>query len=130
MPVRILAGDKILKTTFRSFCLVRILSSVSAIRKVALLIFKSISERSTGRDDETRFFSRWFEGFSWECLKKGTLTTPFTPKVKRVDSFFVHQCTSSIVQVENDADTSNFDYFPEDDAPEPEDDLTGWDKDF
>jgi len=27
-------------------------------------------------------------------------------------------------------DTSNFDYFAEDDSPEPEDDLTGWDKDF
>ena len=36
----------------------------------------------------------------------------------------------SLFQIENDADTSNFDFFAEDDAPEPEDDLTGWDKDF
>ncbi|CAF0735498.1 unnamed protein product [Adineta steineri] len=55
---------------------------------------------------------KWFEGFSWECLKKQTLAAPYIPKV------------------ETDADTSNFDYFAEDDAPEPEDDLTGWDKEF
>ncbi|CAF1524292.1 unnamed protein product [Adineta ricciae] len=55
---------------------------------------------------------KWFEGFSWECLKKGTLTAPYIPKV------------------ENDADTQNFDYFPEDDSAEPDDDLTGWDKEF
>lgn len=34
------------------------------------------------------------------------------------------------VQIDHDGDTSNFDFFGEDDAPEPEDDLTGWDKDF
>lgn len=55
---------------------------------------------------------KWFEGFSWECLKKGTLAAPYVPKI------------------DHDADTSNFDFFAEDDGPEPEDDLTGWDKDF
>ncbi|CAF3062860.1 unnamed protein product [Rotaria socialis] len=55
---------------------------------------------------------QWFEGFSWECLKKGTLAAPYTPKV------------------EHEVDTSNFDYFPEDESTEPEDDLTGWDKEF
>ncbi|CAF1086523.1 unnamed protein product [Rotaria sp. Silwood1] len=55
---------------------------------------------------------QWFEGFSWECLKKGTLIAPYIPKV------------------EHDVDTSNFDYFAEDNLPEPEDDLTGWDKEF
>lgn len=34
------------------------------------------------------------------------------------------------VKVDHDADTSNFDAFPEDDSPEPGDDLTGWDKEF
>ena len=29
---------------------------------------------------------RWFEGFSWECLKKGTLAAPYVPKV-RIDFF-------------------------------------------
>ncbi|CAF0957572.1 unnamed protein product [Adineta ricciae] len=55
---------------------------------------------------------QWFEGFSWECLKSRTLVAPHIPKV------------------EHDADTSNFDVFAEDEGPEPEDDLTGWDKDF
>ncbi|CAF1362888.1 unnamed protein product [Adineta steineri] len=55
---------------------------------------------------------QWFEGFSWDSLKNGTLAAPHVPKV------------------DHDADTSNFDEFPEDDSPEPEDDLTGWDKDF
>lgn len=32
--------------------------------------------------------------------------------------------------MEHDGDTSNFDYFPEDDGPEPEEDLSGWDKEF
>jgi hypothetical protein len=32
--------------------------------------------------------------------------------------------------VENDTDTSNFDYFAEDESPEPDDDLSGWDKEF
>jgi len=34
------------------------------------------------------------------------------------------------LKVAHDADTSNFDVFPEDDSPDPEDDLTGWDKEF
>ena len=33
-------------------------------------------------------------------------------------------------KVESDVDTSNFDHFPEDTSPEPDDDLTGWDKEF
>ncbi|CAF4700625.1 unnamed protein product, partial [Rotaria magnacalcarata] len=41
----------------------------------------------------------------------GTLAAPYTPKV------------------EHEVDTSNFDYFPEE-STEPEDDLTGWDKEF
>jgi len=40
------------------------------------------------------------------------LTPPYTPKV------------------ENDMDASNFDFFPEDECKLPEDDLTGWDKEF
>ncbi|CAF1025239.1 unnamed protein product [Didymodactylos carnosus] len=55
---------------------------------------------------------KWFEGFSWECLRKGTLSPPFTPRVN------------------TDIDTSNFDVFPEDDSGIPDDDLTGWDKEF
>jgi hypothetical protein len=29
------------------------------------------------------FSFRWFEGFSWECLKKGTLVAPYIPKVNK-----------------------------------------------
>ncbi|CAF1656595.1 unnamed protein product, partial [Didymodactylos carnosus] len=32
--------------------------------------------------------------------------------------------------INTDTDTSNFDTFPEDDSEIPEDDLTGWDKEF
>ncbi|CAF98611.1 unnamed protein product [Tetraodon nigroviridis] len=55
---------------------------------------------------------KWFEGFNWEGLKKGTLTPPIIPNV-----------TSAI-------DTSNFDSFPEDNEDPPLDDNSGWDVDF
>uniref|UniRef100_I3IV25 cGMP-dependent protein kinase n=1 Tax=Oreochromis niloticus TaxID=8128 RepID=I3IV25_ORENI len=52
---------------------------------------------------------KWFEGFNWEGLKKGTLTPPIIPNV---------------------IDTSNFDSFPEDNEDPPPDDNSGWDVDF
>ncbi|XP_005743495.1 cGMP-dependent protein kinase 1-like isoform X2 [Pundamilia nyererei] len=55
---------------------------------------------------------KWFEGFNWEGLRKGTLTPPITPDV------------SSAI------DTSNFDSFPEDTDEPPPDDNSGWDYDF
>ncbi|KAM9727548.1 cGMP-dependent protein kinase 1 isoform 1-T1 [Menidia menidia] len=55
---------------------------------------------------------KWFEGFNWEGLKKGTLTPPIVPNV-----------TSAV-------DTSNFDSFPEDNEDPPPDDNSGWDVDF
>ncbi|XP_061563683.1 cGMP-dependent protein kinase 1 [Cololabis saira] len=55
---------------------------------------------------------KWFEGFNWDGLKKGTLTPPIVPVV------------SSAV------DTSNFDSFPEDREDPPPDDDSGWDHDF
>ncbi|XP_072534074.1 cGMP-dependent protein kinase 1a isoform X2 [Salminus brasiliensis] len=55
---------------------------------------------------------KWFEGFNWEGLRKGTLTPPIIPNV-----------TSA-------TDTSNFDSFPEDNEDPPPDDNTGWDVDF
>uniref|UniRef100_A0A8C6PP38 cGMP-dependent protein kinase n=1 Tax=Nothobranchius furzeri TaxID=105023 RepID=A0A8C6PP38_NOTFU len=55
---------------------------------------------------------KWFEGFNWEGLKKGTLTPPIVPNV-----------TSPV-------DTSNFDSFPEDNEDPPPDDNSGWDVDF
>ncbi|KAI3363281.1 hypothetical protein L3Q82_011900 [Scortum barcoo] len=55
---------------------------------------------------------KWFEGFNWEGLKKGTLTPPIIPNV-----------TSAV-------DTSNFDSFPEDNEDPPPDDNSGWDVDF
>ncbi|XP_048061532.1 cGMP-dependent protein kinase 1a isoform X1 [Megalobrama amblycephala] len=55
---------------------------------------------------------KWFEGFNWDGLRKGTLTPPIIPNV-----------TSS-------TDTSNFDSFPEDSEDPPPDDNSGWDTDF
>lgn len=55
---------------------------------------------------------KWFEGFNWEGLKKGTLTPPITPNVSSA------------------TDTSNFDSFPEDTDDPPPDDNSGWDYDF
>ncbi|KAG5831718.1 cGMP-dependent protein kinase 1-like isoform X3 [Anguilla rostrata] len=55
---------------------------------------------------------KWFEGFNWDGLHKGTMTPPIIPNV-----------TSS-------TDTSNFDSFPEDSEDPPPDDNSGWDADF
>ncbi|XP_016360646.1 cGMP-dependent protein kinase 1-like isoform X1 [Sinocyclocheilus anshuiensis] len=55
---------------------------------------------------------KWFEGFYWDGLRKGTLMPPIIPNV-----------TSS-------TDTSNFDSFPEDNEDPPPDDNSGWDTDF
>lgn len=55
---------------------------------------------------------KWFEGFNWEGLRKGTLTPPIIPDVA------------------SPIDTSNFDSFPEDNEDPPPDDNSGWDTDF
>ncbi|KAM9336453.1 cGMP-dependent protein kinase 1-like isoform 1-T1 [Symphorus nematophorus] len=55
---------------------------------------------------------KWFEGFNWDGLRKGTLTPPITPDVS------------------SPTDTSNFDNFPEDTDEPPPDDNSGWDYDF
>uniref|UniRef100_A0A673ZJG3 cGMP-dependent protein kinase n=1 Tax=Salmo trutta TaxID=8032 RepID=A0A673ZJG3_SALTR len=55
---------------------------------------------------------KWFEGFNWEGLRKGTLTPPIIPDVS------------------SSTDTSNFDSFPEDSDDPPPDDMSGWDTDF
>ncbi|XP_072038563.1 cGMP-dependent protein kinase 1-like [Amphiura filiformis] len=55
---------------------------------------------------------KWFDGFNWEGLRRRTLPPPILP------------------QVQNSTDTSNFDDYPPDTDPTPEDDLSGWDKEF
>ncbi|XP_072095337.1 cGMP-dependent protein kinase 1 isoform X4 [Mobula birostris] len=55
---------------------------------------------------------KWFEGFNWDGLRKGTLTPPIVPNVT------------------SPTDTSNFDSFPEDNDDPPPDDNSGWDADF
>ncbi|XP_028990296.1 cGMP-dependent protein kinase 1 isoform X2 [Betta splendens] len=55
---------------------------------------------------------KWFEGFNWEGLRKGTLTPPIIPDVS------------------SPTDTGNFDSFPEDTDEPPPDDNSGWDYDF
>lgn len=68
----------------------KILLNVSAIKKVEQQIFKSTSKYSI----ELKFefyclYFRWFEGFSWEFLKKGTLTAPYVPKVNKSKFLFI-----------------------------------------
>ena len=52
---------------------------------------------------------KWFEGFSWDNLRNGTLEAPYIPHLK------------------DNTDLRNFDSYSEDTGPEPNDDLTGWD---
>ncbi|XP_033852364.3 cGMP-dependent protein kinase 1-like isoform X1 [Acipenser ruthenus] len=55
---------------------------------------------------------KWFEGFNWEGMRKGTLTPPIIPSVS------------------SPLDTSNFDCFPEDSEDPPPDEDSGWDAEF
>lgn len=55
---------------------------------------------------------KWFDGFNWEGLRRGTLNAPIIPKVKGAD------------------DASNFDTYPEDMAGTPPDEESGWDTEF
>ena len=52
---------------------------------------------------------KWFEGFSWESLRNGSLVAPYIPNLK------------------DNTDLVNFDSYPDESGPEPDDDLTGWD---
>jgi cGMP-dependent protein kinase len=54
---------------------------------------------------------RWFQGFDWEGLESRSLTPPIKPAVK------------------GPSDASNFDKYPRDEAV-PQDETSGWDKDF
>ncbi|ESO00602.1 hypothetical protein HELRODRAFT_82751 [Helobdella robusta] len=55
---------------------------------------------------------KWFDGFNWEGLKNRSMKPPFQPIV-----------------INNCCDTSNFDEYPPDDG-DPEDDESGWDREF
>ncbi|KAL4623062.1 cGMP-dependent protein kinase 1-like isoform X1 [Arapaima gigas] len=55
---------------------------------------------------------KWFEGFNWEGIRRGTLTPPIIPNVS------------------GPLDTSNFDCFPGDDDEPPPDEESGWDPEF
>lgn len=55
---------------------------------------------------------KWFEGFNWDGLLRGTMQAPITPTVN------------------SPSDTSNFDTYPDIEEEEPPDDTSGWDKDF
>ncbi|XP_062414955.1 cGMP-dependent protein kinase 1-like isoform X2 [Pungitius pungitius] len=55
---------------------------------------------------------KWFEGFNWDGLRKGTVASPFTPTV------------------DGPLDNSNFDFFPEDGEEPPPDEESGWDEEF
>ncbi|XP_041825101.1 cGMP-dependent protein kinase 1-like isoform X2 [Melanotaenia boesemani] len=55
---------------------------------------------------------KWFEGFNWDGLRQGSMEPPFTPSVG------------------GPLDSSNFDYFPQDNDEPPPDEDSGWDVDF
>ncbi|XP_036382682.1 cGMP-dependent protein kinase 1 [Megalops cyprinoides] len=55
---------------------------------------------------------KWFEGFNWEGIRKGTLTPPIIPNVS------------------SPLDASNFDSFPDDSDDPPPDEESGWDLEF
>jgi len=63
-------------------------------------------------------------------FKKRNISGTLCSKSKLFYCLLFLKISNFFLKVEHDGDTSNFDFFPEDDAPEPEDDLTGWDKDF
>lgn len=99
---------------------------------------------------------RWFEGFNWEGLRKGTLTPPILPDVSQPTFIYylislqgrqfqqwsgigtvslekkIHNPSITVIsaQVSSATDTSNFDNFPEDTDEPPPDDNSGWDYDF
>lgn len=96
---------------------------------------------------------RWFEGFNWEGLRKGTLTPPILPDVSQLTfhvggkadnfsndvastqfhqkrKFIIPSMTVISAQVSSSTDTSNFDNFPEETEEPPPDDNSGWDYDF
>uniref|UniRef100_A0A3B5ANU6 cGMP-dependent protein kinase n=1 Tax=Stegastes partitus TaxID=144197 RepID=A0A3B5ANU6_9TELE len=81
-------------------------------KNAANLIKKLCRHPEAQVSDPGLFVFRWFEGFNWEGLRKGTLTPPTTPDVSSA------------------TDTSNFDSFPEDADEPPPDDNSGWDYDF
>ncbi|KAJ8400934.1 hypothetical protein AAFF_G00388910 [Aldrovandia affinis] len=55
---------------------------------------------------------KWFEGFNWEGIRKGTLSPPILPIV------------------DGPLDASNFDSFPDDNEDPPPDEESGWDIEF
>lgn len=88
------------------------------IKKTAQLVIKKLCRESpserlgygpNGIKDVQKH--KWFEGFDWEGLRRRTLLPPYIPAIK------------------GPVDVSNFDEYPEDKTI-PEDDLTGWDREF
>lgn len=55
---------------------------------------------------------KWFDGFSWDSFRNEELEAPYVPNLK------------------SPTDTSNFDTYPDDNGPEPADDVTGWEIGF
>ncbi|KAK2818600.1 hypothetical protein Q5P01_024161 [Channa striata] len=55
---------------------------------------------------------KWFEGFNWDGLRRGTTDPPFTPTV------------------DGPLDNRHFDCFPEDTEDHPPDEDSGWDLEF
>ncbi|GCB61278.1 hypothetical protein scyTo_0012884 [Scyliorhinus torazame] len=72
------------------------------------------SERLGNQKNEVKDIQKhkWFEGFNFEGLKKGTLTAPI------------------VLNVTGPLDTSNFDTFPLDSEEDAPDEESGWDVDF
>ncbi|XP_023657303.1 cGMP-dependent protein kinase 1 isoform X2 [Paramormyrops kingsleyae] len=87
----------------------------SAANLIKRLCRDNPSERLGNQKNGVRDIQKhkWFEGFNWEGIRKGTLTPPIIPDVS------------------GPLDTSNFDCFPSDtEDPPPPDEESGWDAEF
>ncbi|KAF3701701.1 cGMP-dependent protein kinase 1 [Channa argus] len=62
---------------------------------------------------------KWFEGFNWDGLRRGTTDPPFKPTVGNLRW-----------KVDGPLDNRNFDCFPEDTEDPPPDEESGWDLEF
>ncbi|XP_048837629.1 cGMP-dependent protein kinase 1 isoform X2 [Brienomyrus brachyistius] len=86
----------------------------SAANLIKRLCRDSPSERLGNQKNGVKDIQKhkWFEGFNWEGIRKGTLTPPIIPDVS------------------SPLDTSNFDCFPNDTEDPPPDEESGWDAEF
>ncbi|VDM15645.1 unnamed protein product [Hydatigera taeniaeformis] len=74
--------------------------------------------------------SRYFQGFDWIGLCRGTLQAPILPKVScQYNAVTGDLIEFMLLKISGPTDVSNFDHYP-DITDVPPDELSGWDVDF